>query len=190
MRAASKLLSFMAFSVIWTLFPAPSHLSSRKSVFSFFCCCCLVTKLLSDSFVTPWTVACQATEDCRLLCPWDSPCKNTRMGCHFLFQDIFPNPGIKPVPPALQADYLPLSHLRSLFHSQTHKWLWKCQFSLKLISCFFWVLLFPFSPYISKSFALLSVKLFLFYTVQLNTTVIFLITWFPFWVNPLFWHCL
>ena len=25
----------------------------------------------------------------RLLCPWDSPGKNTRMGCHALFQGIF-----------------------------------------------------------------------------------------------------
>ena len=26
----------------------------------------------------------------RLLCPWDSPGKNTGMGCHFLLQGIFP----------------------------------------------------------------------------------------------------
>ena len=26
----------------------------------------------------------------RLLCPWDSPGKNTRVGCHFLLQGIFP----------------------------------------------------------------------------------------------------
>ena len=25
----------------------------------------------------------------RLLCPWDFPCKNTRVGCHFLVQGIF-----------------------------------------------------------------------------------------------------
>ena len=29
---------------------------------------------------TPWTIAT------RLLCPWDSPGKNTRVGCHFLLQ--------------------------------------------------------------------------------------------------------
>ena len=33
-------------------------------------------------FVTPWTVAWQ------LLCPWDSPGKNTGVGCHCLFQGI------------------------------------------------------------------------------------------------------
>ena len=31
-------------------------------------------------FVTPWTVARQ------FLCPWGSPGKNTRVGCHFLLQ--------------------------------------------------------------------------------------------------------
>ena len=32
----------------------------------------------------------------RLLCPWDSPGKNTGMGCHFLLQGIFPTPGANP----------------------------------------------------------------------------------------------
>ena len=34
-------------------------------------------------FATPWTIAP------RLLCPWDSPCKNTGVGCHALLQGIF-----------------------------------------------------------------------------------------------------
>ena len=29
----------------------------------------------------------------RLLCPWDSPGKNTGMGCHFLLQEIFLSQG-------------------------------------------------------------------------------------------------
>ena len=36
-------------------------------------------------FVTPWTVAR------RLLCPWDSPGKNTGVGCNAVLQGIFPN---------------------------------------------------------------------------------------------------
>ena len=61
-------------------------------------------------FATIWTVAA------RLLCPWDSAGKNTGVGCYALLQGVFlvsiPT-GIKPVShasPALQADYLPLSH--------------------------------------------------------------------------------
>ena len=42
------------------------------------------------TLATPWTA--------RLLCPWDSPGKNTGVGCHFLFQGTFPtwesNPGL------------------------------------------------------------------------------------------------
>ena len=32
--------------------------------------------------------------DCRLLCPWDSPGKNTGEGCHFFLQEIFPTQGL------------------------------------------------------------------------------------------------
>ena len=44
--------------------------------------CGLVTKSC-PSLVTSWTVAC-------LLCPWDFPDENTGVGCHALFQGIFP----------------------------------------------------------------------------------------------------
>ena len=50
-------------------------------------------------------------ESARLLCPWDSPGKNTGVGCHAFLQGIFPTqPGIEPISPAapvLQADSLP-----------------------------------------------------------------------------------
>ena len=65
-------------------------------------------KLLSCAqlFVTRWTVAYQAPPT-RLLLPWEFPGKNTGVGCHFLLQGNFPNPGVKPGSPALQADTLP-----------------------------------------------------------------------------------
>ena len=43
-------------------------------------------------FVTLWTVARQAP----LACPWDSPSKNTGVGCHVLLQGIFPTQGSNP----------------------------------------------------------------------------------------------
>ena len=55
---------------------------------------------MSDSFATPWTVACQAS-----ICPWNSPGKDTGMGYHFLLQGIFPEPGIKPESPALAGGF-------------------------------------------------------------------------------------
>ena len=44
------------------------------------CCCCEVTSVVSDS-VRP-----HRQQPTRLLCPWDSPGKNTGVGCHFLLQ--------------------------------------------------------------------------------------------------------
>ena len=43
----------------------------------------------------------------RLLGPWNSPGKNTGVGCHSLLQGIFPELGIQPRSLALQADSLP-----------------------------------------------------------------------------------
>ena len=52
-----------------------------------------------------WLCACSVTFDSmrpyelqptRLLCPWDSPGKNTGVGCHALFQGIFPTQGSNP----------------------------------------------------------------------------------------------
>ena len=44
------------------------------------CCCCEVASVVSDSV---WPHRWQPT---RLPCPWDSPGKDTGMGCHFLLQ--------------------------------------------------------------------------------------------------------
>ena len=46
----------------------------------------------------------------RLFCPWDFPCKNTEIGCHFLLQGIFFNTEIEITSSAWQTDSLPLSH--------------------------------------------------------------------------------
>ena len=43
----------------------------------------------------------------KLLYPWNSPGKNTEVGCHYLLQGIHPDPGIEPMSPALHADSLP-----------------------------------------------------------------------------------
>ena len=53
-------------------------------------------------FMIPWIIGHQAP------LPWDSPGKNTAVGCHFLLQGNLPNPGIEPKSPALQADSLPI----------------------------------------------------------------------------------
>ena len=44
------------------------------------CCCCCVTSVMSDS------VGPHRRQSTRLPCPWDSPGKNTGVGCHCLLQ--------------------------------------------------------------------------------------------------------
>ena len=54
------------------------------------CVCVCVPLSCVQLFATPWTVAT------RLLCPWDSPGKNTGVGCHVLLQGIFWTQGLNP----------------------------------------------------------------------------------------------
>ena len=53
-------------------------------------CACSVTSVVSDSL---WPCGLQPI---RLLCPWDSPGKNTGVGCHDLLQGIFRTQGLNP----------------------------------------------------------------------------------------------
>ena len=46
----------------------------------------------------------------RLLCPWDSPGKDTGVGCHALLQGTFPTQRSNPHLLHWQMDSLPLSH--------------------------------------------------------------------------------
>ena len=47
----------------------------------------------------------------RLLCAWDSPGKNTGVGCHALLQGIFPTRALNTCLLHWQTDSLPLGHL-------------------------------------------------------------------------------
>ena len=46
-------------------------------------CVCISCSVVSDSLQP------QGLQPSRLLCPWDSPGKNTGVGCHSLLQGIF-----------------------------------------------------------------------------------------------------
>ena len=57
--------------------------------------CVRVCSVMSDSL---WP---HGLEPDRPFCPWDSPGKNTGVGCHFLLQGIFPTQQLQPESPAL-----------------------------------------------------------------------------------------
>ena len=47
-------------------------------------------------FISVQLFAAHGPQPARLLCPWNSPDKNTGVGCHFLLQGIFLNQGSNP----------------------------------------------------------------------------------------------
>ena len=76
---------------------------------------------MSDSFVTSWAVAYQASQCVGFLG------KNTGVGCHFPLQGIFPTQGSNPCLLHWQADSLPLSHqgsLETVLSLLSHAYVW------------------------------------------------------------------
>ena len=68
----------------------------------------------------------------RLFCAWDSPGKNTAMGCHFLLQRIFPTQGSNPS----------LAHCRQMLYRLSHQgspdYMVSSQFSRSVVSNSLW----------------------------------------------------
>ena len=62
------------------------YTSILKTLFFSWCVC-----LIHQSCLTLCNPMAPLT---RLLCPWDSPGKNTGMGCHFILHGIFPTQGL------------------------------------------------------------------------------------------------
>ena len=74
------------------------------------CACVCVHTCISHSVMSDssWHHGLEPT---RLLCPWDSPGKNTGMGCHFPLQGIFPTQGLN----------LGLWHCRQTLYRLSHQ---------------------------------------------------------------------
>ena len=68
--------------------------------------CCSVTSVVSESLCR------YGLQLSRLLCPWDSPGKNTGVGCHFLLQGIFLTQGSN-------LCLLHFLHCRQIFYTST-----------------------------------------------------------------------
>ena len=85
---------------------------------------------MSNSFVTPWTVACHG-----VLHPQDFPGKNTKVDCYLLLQEVFPTQGSNPHLLHWQEDSLPWAIVEvkryllvikiQMKHKQFDKFTWK-----------------------------------------------------------------
>ena len=75
----------------------------------------------------------------KALCPWNSPGKNTGVGCHFLLQGIFLTQGSNMHLLHWQAESLLLGHQRSLYthtHTHTHKYIYSMRRQMVMVlSC-------------------------------------------------------
>ena len=83
---------------------------------------CVCMRARTQSLSSVWLCDPMDCSSARLLCPWNSPGKDTGVGCHFLLQGIFPTQGSKPCLLHLlcwQVGSLPLCHLGS--HSSWHR---------------------------------------------------------------------
>ena len=80
--------------------------------------------LLPKSLQLGLTLQPYGLSPARLLCPWDSPDKNTTVGCHALLQGIFPIQGLNPYLLCLlhgqegSSPLLPYVHIHT--HTHTH----------------------------------------------------------------------
>ena len=75
-----------------------------------------VKVLVTQTYPTLWLHGLQPS---RLLCPWNSPGKNTKVGCHSLLQEIFPTSGWNPG----------LQHCRQILYHGGHQRNWQKKYS-------------------------------------------------------------
>ena len=73
--------------------------------------CILLLLLLLSHFSRVRLCMIPQTAATSLPCPWDSPGKNTGVGCHFLLQRIFPTQASNPA----------LSHCRQMLYHLSHQ---------------------------------------------------------------------
>ena len=71
------------------------------------------------------TLRLHGLQPTRLLCPWDSPGKNTRVGCHSLLKGIFPTQGLNPGLLHCRQILYHLSHQGYTFENNKFKIKWK-----------------------------------------------------------------
>ena len=84
-KASDKILHSFIIKTLSNMDIEGTYLNIIKAMYA-----CLVSLVMSD------TVQLHALEPPRLLCPWDSPGKNTGVGCCALLQGTFPIQGLNP----------------------------------------------------------------------------------------------
>ena len=95
----------MNYAILWSRVYFSVVLTQICIIFILGMCVCVKSLQLCPTI-------CDSMNFPRLLCPWDSLGKTTGLGCHFLLQRIFHDPGIEPtslVSPALAGGFFTTS---------------------------------------------------------------------------------
>ena len=89
--------------------------NSLSQTYAYVCACSVMSNSLGPSGL--WLA--------RFLCPWDYPCKNAEVGCHFLLQGIFPTQGTNPslASPALPGGFFTTGLPGKPIHIHTELWM-------------------------------------------------------------------
>ena len=83
-------------------------------------CVCVCVYVCVSRSVMSNSMRPHGLQPSRLLCPWDSPDKDTAVGCHFLHQGNLPDLEIKPTSPALAGRFFTTEPLVKPRHTHTH----------------------------------------------------------------------
>ena len=94
--------------------------TSNTSICGMCVCVCVCVCVYVRNWLCPTLCEPPGLYPARFLCPWSFPGKNTRVGCHFLLQGIFPDPGTEPVP--LVSSVLASPSFTTLPHGKPHVW--------------------------------------------------------------------
>ena len=85
------------------------------------CCVCVCVCVCVCTQLCPTLCEPPGLYPTRFLCPWNFPGKNTRVGCHFLLQGIFPDPWTEPM--SLVSSVLESQFFTTLPHGKPHVWM-------------------------------------------------------------------
>ena len=125
----SFLFCLWMMSSCWSLFPPTDENSSWLSVMGWIVPpnSCLPRTYVAKSLQLCLTVQPHRQQPTRLRCPWDSPGKNTGVGCHFLLQCMKVKSESEvtqscPTPSDSMACSLPGSSIHRIFQARILEW--------------------------------------------------------------------
>ena len=87
---------FKQLLILGLTFVASRYKSNTRNSPILYFLSCRTQEVCAKSLQSCLTLQSYALQSTRIFCPWDSPGKNIRVGCHALLQEIFQTQGLNP----------------------------------------------------------------------------------------------